>query len=132
MSTAHATEAALIKATLKVAFPGVRFSVRTGRGTGSTWIDCQWTDGPTEDAVRQVANYRPGYGGLSLTRTYSAEAMAWAASLIRTNAAGERFIRNPAGRDVWQWTPWCEDSQIARSWLCGVASIDYPRELAVA
>jgi hypothetical protein len=42
---------------LRAQFPGVKFSVRMSRGTGHGWLSVSWTDGPTEQAVQEVASY---------------------------------------------------------------------------
>ncbi|MGW6416308.1 LPD29 domain-containing protein [Streptomyces sp. NPDC055055] len=52
--------AAELKRQLNAAFPGVKFSVRTGKGTGSAGIDVSWTDGPTDGDVAAIA--RPMQG----------------------------------------------------------------------
>ncbi|MFB8402170.1 LPD29 domain-containing protein [Streptomyces sp. NPDC055912] len=52
--------AAELKRRLNAAFPGVKFSVRTGKGTGSAGIDVSWTDGPTDGDVAAIA--RPMQG----------------------------------------------------------------------
>ena len=48
--------AAAIRKDLKAAFPAVKFSVRVGTGTGRTWIDVEWTDGPDDDMVRDITD----------------------------------------------------------------------------
>jgi len=50
--------AAYLRAQFKVVFPGVKFSVRS---KGSSWIDVEWVDGPTEEGVKEVT--RPVRGG---------------------------------------------------------------------
>ncbi|MCY0957706.1 LPD29 domain-containing protein [Streptomyces sp. H27-H5] len=52
--------AAELKRRLKTAFPGVKFSVVRGRGTGSTGIDVTWTDGPTDGDVAEISNPMQG------------------------------------------------------------------------
>ncbi|WP_440711730.1 LPD29 domain-containing protein [Herbiconiux sp. YIM B11900] len=47
--------AKMIRAQLKSAFPGVKFSVRCGTGTGSAWIGVHYDDGPTYDQVAAIA-----------------------------------------------------------------------------
>lgn len=54
----HTEQARMIRAALKSAFPGVKFSVRRSRGFA---IDIEWTDGPTGNQVDAVAQlYRGG------------------------------------------------------------------------
>lgn len=51
-------QAKMIRAALKTAFPGVKFSVRCSRGSA---INVRWTDGPTVDDVRAITQlYRGG------------------------------------------------------------------------
>ncbi|MFJ5142654.1 DUF3560 domain-containing protein [Streptomyces sp. NPDC088707] len=44
-----------LRSRLKAEFPGAKFSVRTGTGTGSAWISVSWTDGPDTEAVSRIA-----------------------------------------------------------------------------
>lgn len=48
-----------IRAQLGQAFPGVRFSVRKGRGTGSAWIYVVWRGGPPAGEVRAICDPWP-------------------------------------------------------------------------
>ena len=50
-----AETAKLVRAALKQAFPGVRFSVRCDTYADGASIDVGWTDGPTPAAVERVA-----------------------------------------------------------------------------
>ncbi|WP_316289037.1 LPD29 domain-containing protein [Clavibacter michiganensis] len=60
--------AKLVRTELRTLFPGVKFSVRCGTGTGSSFIDCHWTDGPS---VAQVNAVTRGYeGARDLTYQY--------------------------------------------------------------
>ncbi|PSK57947.1 hypothetical protein B0E38_01792 [Streptomyces sp. 111WW2] len=47
--------AAALRRRLATEFPGAKFSVRCGRGTGSSGIDVSYTDGPDRDAVDTIA-----------------------------------------------------------------------------
>lgn len=49
-----------LKRRLTAEFPGAKFSVRRGKGTGSASIDVTWTDGPTDTDVAAIA--RPMQG----------------------------------------------------------------------
>ncbi|MEW2631637.1 LPD29 domain-containing protein [Streptomyces sp. NPDC048389] len=49
-----------LKRRLTAAFPGAKFSVRRGKGTGSASIDVTWTDGPADTDVAAIA--RPMQG----------------------------------------------------------------------
>ncbi len=50
-------EARAVKAALRAAFPGVSFSVTSGRGT--SYMTVKWIDGPREDQVRDAAAVVP-------------------------------------------------------------------------
>jgi len=43
-----------IKRHLQATFPAFKFSVRSGRGTGSSWTHIDWTDGPSDRRVNEV------------------------------------------------------------------------------
>lgn len=54
---------ASLKRELSRRFPAVRFTVRSGRGTGCGWTHIGWTDGPTVRRVEQelaTLNAAPG------------------------------------------------------------------------
>lgn len=55
-----AATAKLLRAALKRAFPGTRFSVRTERYAGGASIHVNWTDGPL---VKQVEPLAKGFAG---------------------------------------------------------------------
>jgi len=46
--------AVLVRQALKATFPGTKFSVRMGTGTGSAWLSVSWADGPTDEQVRPI------------------------------------------------------------------------------
>ena len=50
-----AETAKLIRAALKRAFPGVKFSVRSDVYSGGASINVKWSDGPTGEMVEAVA-----------------------------------------------------------------------------
>lgn len=52
--------ASLIRAELKSAFPGVKFSVRSRSYSGGSSINVSWTDGPTAKEVDRVAGQFAG------------------------------------------------------------------------
>ncbi len=78
--------AAAIRADLKAAFPGVKFSVRKGTGTASAWIDVKWTDGPNDDMVRNITDpYLAGpVTGISWDRRLSTAVLLRTREKIRT------------------------------------------------
>lgn len=57
-----AETARLLRAALKPAFPGVKFSVRSDVYSGGASIDVGWTDGPTQHEVRRVSDRYAGGG----------------------------------------------------------------------
>jgi len=66
-----------IRAELKRAFPGVKFSVRSDKFSGGDSIDVSWTDGPTTEQVRAIVNkYKAGsFDGM--TDCYDYESRPW-------------------------------------------------------
>lgn len=52
--------AVLVRQALKASFPGTKFSVRMGTGTGSAWLSVTWVDGPTDEQVRPILNRYEG------------------------------------------------------------------------
>lgn len=58
LSTAET--ATLIRAALKKAFPGQKFSVRSSNYSGGSSVDVSYTDGPTQEAVEKVAGAYAG------------------------------------------------------------------------
>ena len=55
-----AETARLIRAALKQAHPGVKFSVRSKTYAGGASIDVEWVDGPTRDQVRLTTQLYTG------------------------------------------------------------------------
>jgi Large polyvalent protein associated domain 29 len=51
-----AETAKLLRAALKEAFPGMKFSVRSATCAGGASIDVAWTDGPTNQQVQRVCH----------------------------------------------------------------------------
>ena len=52
--------AKLVRAALKNAFPGVKFSVRMSTGTAAAWMNVSYSDGPTEREVRAITGWYEG------------------------------------------------------------------------
>lgn len=57
-----AESAKMIRALLKVKFPGVKFSVKSSRYAGGSSIRVEWTDGPTRREVEQYTDPFEGQG----------------------------------------------------------------------
>jgi len=57
----------MLKATLKEAFPGTRFSVVVRRYAGGHSTDVKWADGPTEIMVREISDRYASRGFDSMT-----------------------------------------------------------------
>lgn len=62
--------AALVRRALRDAFPGVAFSVRCGRGTGSAWIAVEYTDGPLVADVEAITRRFQGEQFNGMTDMY--------------------------------------------------------------
>ncbi len=65
--------AGFIRADLKAAFAGIKFSVRSKTYSGGSSVSVHWTDGPTEDAVNAViGRYKAqGFDGMTDSSTNS-------------------------------------------------------------
>jgi hypothetical protein len=66
-----------IRTELKLAFPGVKFSVRSDKFSGGDSVDVTWTDGPTCDQVKRIiGKYAAGtFDGM--TDSYDYESRPW-------------------------------------------------------
>ncbi len=67
------TSIAAMRKALKAAFPGLKISVRMGRGTAYGSADVSWTDGPSVDEVEAVTELFRGQGfdGMTDSTTYT-------------------------------------------------------------
>lgn len=80
---------ATVRAALKEAFPGVRFSVRTKRYAGGASADVTWTDGPDLAAVQVItqrfeqAEFTTDGGCGARTHVLRGEAVSFALQFIR-------------------------------------------------
>jgi hypothetical protein len=72
MSTMIPTKdvAKLVRAELRAAFPGVKFSVRCSAGTASSWMNVSWADGPTTGQVDEIAGRFEGRKFNGMTDSY--------------------------------------------------------------
>ncbi|MDR6218215.1 LPD29 domain-containing protein [Deinococcus soli (ex Cha et al. 2016)] len=79
---------ATLRAALKEAFPGVRFSVRTRRYAGGASADVTWTDGPDLAAVQAItqrferADFTPDGANSPRTHVLRGEAVSFAVQFI--------------------------------------------------
>lgn len=62
--------AAMMKAALRAAFPGMAFSVRKDRGTACAWLRVTYTDGPTHSLVQEIADRYTGQQYNAMTDGY--------------------------------------------------------------
>ena len=72
MSTLVSTEdvAKAVRAELRAAFPGVKFSVRYSTGTASAWMNVSWADGPTTRQVGDITGRFEGRKFNGMTDSY--------------------------------------------------------------
>lgn len=86
--------AKLLRQTLKAAFPGVKFSVRSDRYAGGASIDIHWTDGPTEDEVKTLASLYEGatFDGMTDMKNYHTSLIGSPAGDVREVHFGADFI----------------------------------------
>ena len=62
--------ARLVRAALRAAWPGVKFSLRMGTGSAGCWLSVSWSDGPTEIQVRRVTHQFQGHEFNGQTDSY--------------------------------------------------------------
>jgi hypothetical protein len=75
-----------LRRALRVAFPGVPFSVRRNRGSGMySWVEVAWTDGPTGDQVAAV--------GDQFTRHARTDVAGWLSVPTTTIASSDALDR---------------------------------------
>lgn len=60
----------MMRDALKAVFPGIKFSIRKGTGTGSSWVSVDWTDGPTDQQVRAIVDLYTGSSFNGMTDGY--------------------------------------------------------------
>ncbi len=77
--------AKLVRAALKAAHPGVKFSVRSNSYAGGNSIDVAWTDGPTEATVDRTAQLYAGatFDASADCKNYRGSALVSATGEIR-------------------------------------------------
>lgn len=87
-----ADTAKLVRAALKEAFPGQKFSVTSDTYSGGASIDIKWIDGPTANEVERVVNKFEGadFDGMQDLKTYhsstlNGERVYFGADFIHTN-----------------------------------------------
>ena len=89
--------AAMLRKDLAKAWPGVKFSVRMGTGTGSAWLSVSYTDGPTYTVLLVTAGddfpeeVRFSCDGINSHREYSPAARLHAQRIL--DGEGHRDIR---------------------------------------
>lgn len=78
--TSAAQAAANLRAELKAAFPGVKFSVKSSSYSGGNSIALSWVDGPSNEAVEAIAsNYQAGdFDGMTDCYNYNNSAFSQA------------------------------------------------------
>jgi hypothetical protein len=69
--------AANLRKELKLAFPGIKFSVRSDSFSGGDSIDVAWTDGPTTKEVDRIANKYSAGSFDGMEDLYNYESTAW-------------------------------------------------------
>jgi hypothetical protein len=62
--------AKMVRQALRNAFPGQKFSVRCGTGTGSAWMHVSWIDGPTTRQVDAIVGHYEGRRFNGMTDSY--------------------------------------------------------------
>lgn len=83
----HASCAKAIRADLKAAFPGIKFSVRSESYSGGDSVRISWVDGPAYEAVDSIGQkYRAGnFDGMTDCYNYRKDAPAVSVSYVFSN-----------------------------------------------
>lgn len=108
--------AATIRKELRHKFPDSKMSVTMARGTAYGWMSVSYTDGPSQEEVRDlmfhyenssfnhytdVREYHQGAAwnatGINVSKDYSEGAVNEKLSAIETNDSGERYIKSKEG-----------------------------------
>jgi Large polyvalent protein associated domain 29 len=89
-----AETAKLVRAALKQAFPGVRFSVRCDTYAGGASIDVYWTDGPRPSQVEAVARRFEGasFDGMRDLKSYHDSLLAGPDGRVEQVHYGADFV----------------------------------------
>lgn len=66
-----------IRAELKLAFPGVAFTVRTSKYSGGNSVNVSWMDGPNRQQVERIANKYSGGNFDGMTDSYEYKRSPW-------------------------------------------------------
>lgn len=71
------TVAVLVRESLTISWPGIKFSVRSKSYSGGCSIDVSWNDGPTEKQVNPLLNAFQGsdFDGMQDLKTYRGESL---------------------------------------------------------
>lgn len=86
--------AKLLRAALKAAWPGVKFSVRSSSYAGGASIDVAWTDGPTQSEVEAVAGLYAGatFDGMIDLKSHHSTLLASTGGDVRVVQFGADFV----------------------------------------
>lgn len=89
-----AETAKLLRAALKAAHPGVKFSVRSSVYSMGASIDVSWTDGPTADQVDETAKRYAGatFDGMQDLKEYHTDLVAFGDGLPELVYHGADFV----------------------------------------
>lgn len=86
--------AKLVREALKMAFPNIKFSVRSSQYSGGASIDVSWVDGPREQAVEQVAKVFEGstFDGMIDLKSYHTSTLVNEDGTTRTVHFGADYV----------------------------------------
>ena len=89
-----ADTAKLLRASLRSAFPGVKFSVRSKTYSGGASIDVAWTDGPLEADVDAIAQLYRGatFDGMQDLKEYHSTILATPEGDVKVVHFGADFV----------------------------------------
>jgi hypothetical protein len=100
--TPAAAAAKVLRAELKAAFPGVKFTVRSRNFSGGDALDIGWTDGPAYDAVNAIAGrFQEGsFDGSIDLYTYSKAEAGCGAKFVHCNREISKAIAEQIETDL--------------------------------
>ena len=86
--------AKLLRQSLRSAFPGVKFSVKSRKYAGGASIDVSWTDGPTADEVDGIAQLYRGatFDGMTDSKSFHDAILAGPDGMPEVVHFGAHFV----------------------------------------
>jgi Large polyvalent protein associated domain 29 len=84
----------IVRAQLKAAFPGVKFSVRSKRYSMGSHITVYWTDGPSTKRVEAITDQFYGTGFDAMTDSRTHHNSEWQGETVRFAGSRPSCVRD--------------------------------------